>query len=442
MKTDAREEPLIAVGGGCFLVPERVAGVSEIVHVRHQAVANAVGAAIAQVSGEVDQIFQNLPRETAIAQARHLAEGRAVSGGADAATLQVVEVEDLPLAYLPGNSLRVRVRVVGDIRDGGQPAAAGTARAPERRWQRSCRSTGWNGSRACQPRPEGPSPAGESQAGAARHRRRAHGGAPHRRGRPCLTDDRAPPHPGRPRSRVRRHARSASRHARGGGQPRRPAAERRSDLSRAPGRDPFRAHVDRLRSVLLGGRHRVAGARRRAGRAGARRHPGQRAARRGRHAAHARRADRHVTPERLSRGVVPAPGALQRARHNNRNHRRILVVDGRVGITGGSGVSDKWTGDGQRDDHWRDTDVRIEGPAVTWLQAAFVENWRVATGELLGGREYVAPSGNPPATCASRSCAARPRAAATPRTRWCCSRSSRRGGLILMTNPYFVLDSG
>jgi N-methylhydantoinase A/oxoprolinase/acetone carboxylase beta subunit len=119
MKTDAREEPLIAVGGGCFLVPERLPGVSEVVHVRHQAVANAVGAAIAQVSGEVDQIFQNLPRDAAIAEARRIAEQRAVSGGANAATLQVVEVEDLPLAYLPGNSLRVRVRVVGDISDRG-----------------------------------------------------------------------------------------------------------------------------------------------------------------------------------------------------------------------------------------------------------------------------------------------------------------------------------
>jgi hypothetical protein len=85
------------------------------VHVRHQAVANAVGAAIAQVSGEVDQIFQNLTRDAAIAEARRLAEQRAISGGADAGTLQVVEVEDLPLSYLPGNSLRVRVRVVGDI---------------------------------------------------------------------------------------------------------------------------------------------------------------------------------------------------------------------------------------------------------------------------------------------------------------------------------------
>ena len=120
MKTDARAEPLIAVGGGAFLVPERLPGVSQVVHVPHQAVANAVGAAIAQVSGEVDQIFQGLAREAAIAEARRLAEQRAIGGGAAAATLQVVEVEDLPIAYLPGNSLRVRVRVVGDIADRGE----------------------------------------------------------------------------------------------------------------------------------------------------------------------------------------------------------------------------------------------------------------------------------------------------------------------------------
>jgi N-methylhydantoinase A/oxoprolinase/acetone carboxylase beta subunit len=116
MKTDAGDTPLIAVGGGSFLVPPRLAGVSEVVNVPHQAVANAVGAAIAQVSGEVDQIFQDLPRDEAIARARRLAEDKAVEAGADRATIAVVEVEDLPLAYLPGNSLRTRVRVVGDIK--------------------------------------------------------------------------------------------------------------------------------------------------------------------------------------------------------------------------------------------------------------------------------------------------------------------------------------
>src|SRR5882724_1941703 len=115
MKTDAGEAPLIAVGGGSFLVPPRLAGVSEVLNVPHQAVANAVGAAIAQVSGEVDQIFQDLTRDEAIARARRAAEDKAVAAGADRATLNVVEVEDLPLAYLPGNSLRTRVRVVGEI---------------------------------------------------------------------------------------------------------------------------------------------------------------------------------------------------------------------------------------------------------------------------------------------------------------------------------------
>ena len=115
MKTDAGETPLIAVGGGSFLVPARLAGVSEVLNVPHQAVANAVGAAIAQVSGEVDQIFQDLSRDEAIARARQLATDKAIAAGADRATINVVEVEDLPLAYLPGNSLRTRVRVVGEI---------------------------------------------------------------------------------------------------------------------------------------------------------------------------------------------------------------------------------------------------------------------------------------------------------------------------------------
>jgi hypothetical protein len=72
---------------------------------------------IAQVSGEVDQIFQNLSRDAAIANARRLAEDRAVRAGTDRASLSVVEVEDLPIAYLPGNALRARVRVVGEVAD-------------------------------------------------------------------------------------------------------------------------------------------------------------------------------------------------------------------------------------------------------------------------------------------------------------------------------------
>jgi N-methylhydantoinase A/oxoprolinase/acetone carboxylase beta subunit len=115
MKTDAGETPLIAVGGGSFLVPARLAGVSEVLNVPHQAVANAVGAAIAQVSGEVDQIFRDVSRDEAIAEARRQAEAKAIKAGARPESLQVIEVEDLPLAYLPGNSLRTRVKVVGSL---------------------------------------------------------------------------------------------------------------------------------------------------------------------------------------------------------------------------------------------------------------------------------------------------------------------------------------
>ena len=115
MKPDSSQIPLIAVGGAAFLIPDRIPGISEVVKVPHGSVANAIGAAIAQVSGEVDQIFHNIGREEAIDRAREVAEEKAISAGANPSTIQLVEVEDLPLAYLPGNALRTRVRVVGDI---------------------------------------------------------------------------------------------------------------------------------------------------------------------------------------------------------------------------------------------------------------------------------------------------------------------------------------
>jgi cardiolipin synthase len=81
-----------------------------------------------------------------------------------------------------------------------------------------------------------------------------------------------------------------------------------------------------------------------------------------------------------------SPFALQRT--NFRNHRRILVVDGLVGKTGGSGISEDWSGDGRQKGHWRDTDVVVEGPVVAQLQGAFAENWLETTGVALGGPEY------------------------------------------------------
>jgi N-methylhydantoinase A/oxoprolinase/acetone carboxylase beta subunit len=118
MKTEAGDVPLIAVGGGAFLIPEKLPGVSEVIHVQHGDCANAVGAAIAQVSGECDQIFKDLSRTEALSAAQGIANDRAVAAGAARSSLTTIESEDMPLAYLPGNSVRVRVRVVGDVAAG------------------------------------------------------------------------------------------------------------------------------------------------------------------------------------------------------------------------------------------------------------------------------------------------------------------------------------
>jgi N-methylhydantoinase A/oxoprolinase/acetone carboxylase beta subunit len=113
MKTEAGLVPLVAVGGGAFLLPARLAGVDEVIRVPYGECANAVGAAIAQVSGESDRVYRDLDRLAAIAMAEREAHDRAVAAGADEASLATVDVEDMPLAYLPGNALRVRVRVAG-----------------------------------------------------------------------------------------------------------------------------------------------------------------------------------------------------------------------------------------------------------------------------------------------------------------------------------------
>lgn len=116
-RVSAEPIPIIAVGGGSVLIPDRLAGIT-VTRPPHFAVANAIGAAIAQTSGEVDRIFSldTLTREAALANAEAEARERAVNAGAIAATLTVTEREDVPLAYLRGNATRVRVKVVGDLR--------------------------------------------------------------------------------------------------------------------------------------------------------------------------------------------------------------------------------------------------------------------------------------------------------------------------------------
>jgi cardiolipin synthase len=75
-------------------------------------------------------------------------------------------------------------------------------------------------------------------------------------------------------------------------------------------------------------------------------------------------------------------------RFNHRTHRKSLIIDGRVGFTGGAGIADVWLGHAEGPGHWRDTQVRIAGPAVTPLQTGFAQNWLKTTGELLSGETY------------------------------------------------------
>lgn len=78
-------------------------------------------------------------------------------------------------------------------------------------------------------------------------------------------------------------------------------------------------------------------------------------------------------------------------RLNNRTHRKLLVIDGRIGFTGGVGIADQWEGHAQDTDHWRDLHFRIEGPVVAQVQSAFNDNWIKTTGVVLNGADYFPP---------------------------------------------------
>jgi N-methylhydantoinase A/oxoprolinase/acetone carboxylase beta subunit len=121
MKTSKDDRPLIAVGGGSILVPDRIPGVSEIIRPEHFDAANAVGAAIASVSGQVDRIFHLGAggRQAVLDEAMDEARERAVAAGADPAAVQIIEVEEIPLAYLTSPAVRVRVKAAGAL--GGVP---------------------------------------------------------------------------------------------------------------------------------------------------------------------------------------------------------------------------------------------------------------------------------------------------------------------------------
>jgi len=131
--------------------------------------------------------------------------------------------------------------------------------------------------------------------------------------------------------------------------------------------------------------------------------------------------------------------ALGFGRSNNRSHRRILVVDGRIGFTGGVGVSPKWLGNGRKEGHWRQTDVRIEGPVVASLQSAFVENWLEATGNVLGGEPYFPPLSRRGSVFAQVVRSSPAGGSFSMYTMFLLAMSSARRS-IYITNPYFLPD--
>lgn len=121
VKTARGDRALIAVGGGSILVPDDIPGVSEVIRPDHFDAANAIGAAIASVSGNVDRIFHlgASGRKGAVEEASDEAREHAVAAGADPGTVQVVEIEEIPLAYLTSPAVRIRVKAAGAL--GGLP---------------------------------------------------------------------------------------------------------------------------------------------------------------------------------------------------------------------------------------------------------------------------------------------------------------------------------
>jgi cardiolipin synthase len=127
-------------------------------------------------------------------------------------------------------------------------------------------------------------------------------------------------------------------------------------------------------------------------------------------------------------------------RFNHRTHRKSLIIDGRVGFTGGAGIADQWLGHAQDSDHWRDIQIRIEGPAVTPLQTGFAQNWLERTAELVSGPAYypVFETTGPHAALTIMSSPVT--GTSTVRTMYYLSIICARRA-IYIANPYFVPDA-
>lgn len=127
------------------------------------------------------------------------------------------------------------------------------------------------------------------------------------------------------------------------------------------------------------------------------------------------------------------------ARINNRTHRKLLIVDGKVGFTGGVGIADKWSGNAQDPDHWRDSHFRLEGPAVAQMQASFMDNWMKTQSKVLHGEDYF-PRLEPVGSSGAQVFKSSPREGSeSVRLMYLLSIASARRRLLI-ANSYFVPD--
>ena len=130
--------------------------------------------------------------------------------------------------------------------------------------------------------------------------------------------------------------------------------------------------------------------------------------------------------------------------HNaaDRSHVRAVVIDGKIGYTGGFGIADYWLGDGRQEDQWRESNVRFEGPAVMQLQAVFAAGWAEATGELLTGELFFPPTAFQPLPAAMHAGVlfTSPTTGSTPAERFLALTIASARKTLYISNSYFVPD--
>lgn len=118
MKTTSDDVEVVLVGGGAIISPTKLIGASDVVKSENSGIANAIGSAISKVSGSCERLFSydEIPREKALEIAKTEAIEQAIKGGAIEDSIEILEVEDVPLAYHPGNTCKVKVKVAGDLK--------------------------------------------------------------------------------------------------------------------------------------------------------------------------------------------------------------------------------------------------------------------------------------------------------------------------------------